>query len=82
MTHTPLAIAVGSMYFSLKYHGINHLMPGGLQWYTRWTISEEQIRGQLAEGNSSSAYVELSQHFCLLSVDSALRIYPCYSPSA
>ena len=45
MTHTPLEITVASMYFSLKYHVISHLMPGGMRWYADWSITEERIEG-------------------------------------
>lgn len=45
MTHSPLEIAVASLYFSLKYHNLSHLMPGGMQWYSQWTVSEERIYG-------------------------------------
>ena len=47
MTHTPLAIAVSSMHFSLKWHNILPEMPGGLKWYTQYTVSEEQILGMI-----------------------------------
>lgn len=47
MRHTPLAIAVSSMHFSLKWHRILEHMPGGAQWYTRYTVSEDQIFGQI-----------------------------------
>ncbi|KAL3149990.1 hypothetical protein ABBQ38_013346 [Trebouxia sp. C0009 RCD-2024] len=43
MRHTPLAIAVSSMHFSLKWHRILEHMPGGAHWYTRYTVSEDQI---------------------------------------
>lgn len=46
MTHSPLEIAVASLYFSLKYHNLSHLMPGGMQWYSQWTVSEERIYGK------------------------------------
>jgi len=46
MTHTPLEIAIASMYFSLKYHNISHLMPGGMQWYSQWSVTEDRIKGK------------------------------------
>lgn len=47
MRHTPLAIAVSSMHFSLKWHRILEHMPGGLLWYTQYMVSEQQIFGQI-----------------------------------
>ena len=46
MTQTPLAIAIGSMHFSLKWHGIVKDMPGGVRWYAAWSVTETQILGQ------------------------------------
>ena len=47
MTQTPLAIAIGSMHFSLKWHGIVKDMPGGVRWYAAWSVPESQILGQI-----------------------------------
>lgn len=50
MTHSPLEIAIASMYFSLKYHNISHLMPGGMQWYSKWSVTEDRIKGKHPSG--------------------------------
>ena len=49
MTQTPLAIAIGSMHFSLKWHGIVKDMPGGVRWYAAWSVPESHILGQISQ---------------------------------
>ncbi|KAL0028909.1 hypothetical protein WJX77_004951 [Trebouxia sp. C0004] len=60
MTHTPLEIAIASMYFSLKYHNISHLMPGGMQWYSQWSVTEDRIKGVVHA--QLQMYIECASH--------------------
>ncbi len=66
MTHTPLEIAIASMYFSLKYHNISHLMPGGMQWYSQWSVTEDRIKGKHGR-------------LCLVSTSRCAALPQCYA---
>lgn len=67
MTHTPLEIAIASMYFSLKYHNISHLMPGGMQWYSQWSVTEDRIKGVI--------HAQMQMY-----IECASRIFPTPAP--
>ena len=77
MTHTPLEIAVASMYFSLKYHKISQLMPGGMQWYSYWRVTEERIKGKRPQLQPQPNSRFEPAHLTALRVMQAMRKIVC-----